>query len=57
MIGTYTPNNGHLIKWAEQGVMLLNTVLTVEAKKSKSHAKKRMGDFYEQCHQEAERKR
>ena len=32
------PNNGHLVYWASQGVMLLNTVLTVRAKKSRSHA-------------------
>jgi len=32
------PNNGYLVSWAEQGVLLLNSVLTVEAKKSRSHA-------------------
>jgi len=32
------PNNGHLTCWAKQGVLLLNNVLTVEAKKSRSHA-------------------
>jgi len=37
-IGCKTPNNGHLTYWAEQGVLLLNSVLTVEAKKSRSHA-------------------
>ena len=25
----HIPNNGYLVKWAEQGVLLLNTVLTV----------------------------
>lgn len=39
-VGCYIPNNGYLCKWAEQGVLLLNTVLTVEAKRSKSHANK-----------------
>jgi len=34
------PNNGHLVHWANQGVMLLNTVLTVEARRSRSHAGK-----------------
>ena len=29
--GCYIPNNGYLKKWADQGVMLLNTVLTVRA--------------------------
>jgi len=32
------PNNGHLVHWASQGVLLLNTVLTVRAKQSRSHA-------------------
>lgn len=31
------PNHGNLIKWATQGVLLLNTVLTVEAGKANSH--------------------
>lgn len=39
-LGLYIPNNGYLVKWASQGVLLLNNVLTVEAKKSKSHANK-----------------
>ena len=30
-LGCYIPNNGYLKKWAEQGVLLLNTVLTVRA--------------------------
>ena len=38
--GGYLPNNGYLKKWTNQGVMLLNTVLTVRAGKSKSHANK-----------------
>lgn len=29
--------NGDLTSWAEQGVLLLNTILTVEAAKAKSH--------------------
>ena len=33
----YIPNNGYLMKWAEQGVLLLNTVLTVEKDKPASH--------------------
>ena len=39
-LGLMIPDNGCLIKWAEQGVMLLNAALTVEYKKSKSHAGK-----------------
>lgn len=36
-LGCYIPNNGYLKKWAEQGVMLLNTVLTVRAGEANSH--------------------
>lgn len=31
------PNNGYLIPWADQGVLLLNTVLTVRAGQANSH--------------------
>ena len=36
-LGCYIPNNGYLKKWAEQGVLLLNTVLTVRAHQANSH--------------------
>lgn len=36
-LGCYIPNNGYLVKWAEQGVLLLNTVLTVRAHRANSH--------------------
>ena len=36
-LGCYIPNNGYLVKWAEQGVLLLNTVLTVRAHQAASH--------------------
>ncbi|CAH2214320.1 uracil-DNA glycosylase [Tepidibacter aestuarii] len=36
-LGCYIPNNGYLKKWADQGVMLLNTVLTVKARQANSH--------------------
>lgn len=36
-VGCYVPNNGYLVKWAEQGVLLLNTVLTVRAHQANSH--------------------
>ena len=36
-LGCYIPNNGYLIKWAKQGVLLLNTVLTVRAHEANSH--------------------
>lgn len=37
-IGAHANPRGSLINWQKQGVMLLNTVLTVEAHKAKSHA-------------------
>ena len=36
-VGCYIPNNGYLVKWAEQGVLLLNAVLTVRAHQAASH--------------------
>lgn len=36
-LGYEIPNNGSLVKWSEEGVLLLNTVLTVEANKAASH--------------------
>ena len=36
-IGTSIPNNGYLEKWAEQGVLLLNTALTVRESAADSH--------------------
>ncbi len=36
-LGCRIPNNGYLVKWAEQGVLLLNTILTVRAHQPMSH--------------------
>jgi uracil-DNA glycosylase len=36
-LGCKIPNNGCLVPWAEQGVLLLNTVLTVRAHEANSH--------------------
>lgn len=36
-LGCYIPDNGCLIKWAEQGVLLLNTSLTVISGEANSH--------------------
>lgn len=36
-LGLYIPNNGNLIKWADQGVLLLNSTLTVRAHQANSH--------------------
>ncbi len=36
-LGCCIPDNGYLEKWAKQGVLLLNTVLTVRAHQANSH--------------------
>ncbi|MBT2687353.1 uracil-DNA glycosylase [Bacillus sp. ISL-47] len=36
-LGCDIPNNGYLLKWAKEGVLLLNTVLTVRKGKAHSH--------------------
>ncbi len=43
--GCYIPNNGYLKKWADQGVLLLNTVLTVRAHQANSHQNKGWEQF------------
>ncbi len=44
-LGCFIPDNGYLIKWADQGVMLLNTVLTVRAHAANSHQNKGWEQF------------
>lgn len=39
-LGCYIPNNGYLEKWAHEGILLLNTVLTVRAGEPNSHKNK-----------------
>lgn len=39
-LGCFIPNNGYLMPWADQGVLLLNTVLTVRAHEANSHKDK-----------------
>ena len=39
-LGFEIPTHGNLSSWANQGVLLLNTILTVEAHKPLSHSKK-----------------
>ena len=39
-LGVRVPNNGCLIPWAEQGILLLNAVLTVRAHQANSHKNK-----------------
>ena len=44
-LGCTIPNNGYLVKWAKQGVLLLNTVLTVRAHQANSHRGKGWEQF------------
>lgn len=44
-LGCYIPNNGYLEKWAKQGVLLLNTVLTVRAHQAFSHQNRGWEEF------------
>jgi len=44
-LGCDIPNNGYLEKWAKQGVLLLNTVLTVRAHQANSHQGKGWEQF------------
>jgi uracil-DNA glycosylase len=39
-LNCYIPNNGYLVPWAKQGVLLLNTSLTVVARVANSHRNK-----------------
>lgn len=44
-LGCRIPNNGYLVDWARQGVLMLNTVLTVRAGKPFSHRGKGWEEF------------
>ena len=39
-LGCTIPNNGYLVKWAKQGVLLLNNALTVRRGQANSHREK-----------------
>ena len=39
-LGVTMPDHGELVSWAQQGVLLINSVCTVRAKSAGSHAKK-----------------
>ena len=39
-LGITPPGHGYLVRWAEQGVLMLNTILTVRAHEAMSHADK-----------------
>jgi uracil-DNA glycosylase len=47
-VGCATPTTGDLSPWARQGVLLLNTVLTVRHKTAGSHRKKGWEDYTNQ---------
>ena len=44
-LGLAIPNHGNLEKWAEQGVLLLNAMLTVRARQAGSHQRKGWEQF------------
>ena len=44
-LGIPRVREGHLLKWAEQGVLLLNSVLTVRAHQAGSHQKRGWEEF------------
>lgn len=51
-IGCPIPKHGYLGKWAEEGVLLLNTILTVRAHEANSHQKKGWEQFTDRVIQE-----
>ena len=55
-LGLKIPNNGYLLKWARQGVLMLNSVLTVEKDKPASHQGKGWEIFTDRIIQEIEKK-
>jgi len=55
-LGCRIPNNGHLLKWAEQGVLLLNAVLTVRAHEANSHKGKGWETFTDKVIETVNRK-
>ena len=55
-LNCYIPNNGYLKKWADQGVLLLNTVLTVRAAEANSHKNKGWEEFTTQVIQPLHKK-
>lgn len=55
-LGCYIPNSGYLMKWARQGVLLLNSVLTVEKDKPASHQGKGWEIFTDKIIEEVNKK-
>ena len=46
ILGFQIPKSGDLTYFATQGVLLLNTILTVEQARPLVHKKYRLGDIY-----------
>lgn len=44
-LGTTTPDSGFLQKWAEQGILMINAVMTVRAHQANSHKGKGWEEF------------
>lgn len=55
-LGLKIPNNGYLMKWEKQGVLLLNSVLTVEEGKPGSHRGKGWETFTDKVIKEIDKK-
>ena len=55
-LGCYIPNNGYLMKWSKQGVLLLNSVLTVQKDTPASHRGKGWEIFTDRIIEEVNKK-
>lgn len=55
-MGCYIPNNGYLMKWSRQGVLLLNSVLTVKKDTPASHRGKGWEIFTDKIIEEINKK-
>lgn len=55
-MGCYIPNNGYLMKWSRQGVLLLNSVLTVKKDTPASHRGKGWETFTDKIIEEINKK-
>jgi len=55
-LGTPIPDNGYLMPWAEQGVLLLNAVLTVRSGEANSHKGKGWEKFTDAVIRAADRR-
>ena len=49
-LGIVKPTSGNLIRWAQQGVLLLNATLTVQAHAAGSHQGRGWGNIYRRGH-------